>query len=100
MDLRHNLRHKDTAQGKTLKKRAESRTASGRLCSLSLIVLLITDFLVFEIYLGKMSEGRSFLGSAEVDGHVFMIGGFLTEEVRVPDGYTLPRNQPVLSSPS
>ena len=30
--------------------------------------------------LGKMSEGRSFLGSAEVDGRVFMIGGCLNED--------------------
>merc|ERR1719411_1513703 len=29
---------------------------------------------------GKMSEGRSFLGSAAVDGRVFMIGGCLNEE--------------------
>ena len=27
-----------------------------------------------------MSEGRSFLGSAAVDGRVFMIGGCLNEE--------------------
>ena len=29
---------------------------------------------------GKMSEGRSFLGSAAVDGRVFMIGGCLNED--------------------
>ena len=45
-----------------------------------MIVLLITDFLVSVIFSGKMSEGRSFLGSAEVGGRVFMIGGCLNED--------------------
>ena len=29
---------------------------------------------------GKMSEGRSFLGSAAVEGRIYMIGGCLSEE--------------------